>query len=180
MPNDIIQIMAVDGDSDAKEERLIRNIMSVDGVSWEEARGTFQIIKQQNRSGVTLLKMPYYVGIFTAVTSAFASIPLCFDLHSVMQFNEAFVTQPIPDAEDLETPLEVGIWAWNWMEPPLGQVSFFLLCMQFARAQLQNIHAKPYTEWIKASRAAKICATYPQYSTAILDDFARDDIFRDS
>ena len=28
----------------------------------------------------------------------------------------------MPDAKDLETPLEVGSFAWNWMEPPLGQV----------------------------------------------------------
>ena len=179
MPNDIIQVMAVDGDMDAKEERLIRNIMKVDSIAWEDAQKTFTEIKSSNRSGATLLKLPYYSGLFVAVTTAFASIPLCFDLHSVMSFNEAFVTQPVPEAEDLETPLEVGIWAWNWMEPPLGQASFFLLCMQFARAQMQNIHVKPYTEWVKASRANRICNMYPQYSRSILSDFAQDDLFRD-
>jgi hypothetical protein len=24
----------------------------------------------------------------------------------------------VPEAKDLETALEVGSWAWNWMEPP--------------------------------------------------------------
>lgn len=179
MPNDLIQIMAVDGDMQAKEERLIRNIMKVDGVEWSDAHSKFVEIRAANRSGVTLLKMPYYTGLFVAVTTAFASIPLCFDLHSVMNFNEAFVTQPVPDAEDLETPLEVGIWAWNWMEPPLGQASFFLLCMQFARAQMQNIHVKPYTEFVKSSRANRMCNTYPTYSKAILSDFCEHDLFRD-
>jgi hypothetical protein len=179
MPNDIIQVMAVDGDMAAKEERLIRNIMAVDNKEWEDARVTFTQIKAANRSGATLLKLPYYSGLFVAVTSAFASIPLCFDLQSVLSFNEAFVTQPVPEAEDLETMLEVGIWSWNWMEPPLGQASFFLLCMQFARAQMQNVHVKPYTEFIKSSRASRICGMYPQYSKAILSDFSEEDLFRD-
>ncbi len=39
-----------------------------------------------------------------------------------MAFNEAFVTTDVPEAKDLETPLEVGGWAWNWMEPPLGML----------------------------------------------------------
>ena len=34
---------------------------------------------------------------------------------------------------DYDTLLEVGAWSWNWMEPPLGTISFFLLCMQYVR-----------------------------------------------
>ena len=45
MPNDVIQIMAVDGDSDAKEERLIRNIMCVDGIEWAEAQVKFKEVR---------------------------------------------------------------------------------------------------------------------------------------
>jgi hypothetical protein len=37
------------------------------------------------------------------------------------------------EPKDLETWLEVGSWSWNWMEPPLGQISFFLLCLQYSR-----------------------------------------------
>ena len=179
MSNDIIQVMAIDGDSDAKEERLIRNIMAVDDVEWVEAKKTFDKIRADNRAGSGMYKLPYYVGITTAVTGALASIPLCFDLNTVLYFNEHFVTTEVPGDEDLETFLEVGSWAWNWMEPPLGQASFFLLCMQFARNQLINIHAKPYTEFVKNSRANKLCYAYPQYSRPIMYDFATDDILRD-
>jgi hypothetical protein len=49
------------------------------------------------------------------------------------------VCADVPEAKDLETWLEVGGFAWNWMEPPLGTISFVLLCMQFARSQLQNL-----------------------------------------
>ncbi len=34
MPNDILLTMAVMGDQDAREERLIRDIMAVDNVTW--------------------------------------------------------------------------------------------------------------------------------------------------
>ncbi len=34
MPNDILLSMAVMGDQEAREERLIREIMSVDNISW--------------------------------------------------------------------------------------------------------------------------------------------------
>jgi hypothetical protein len=34
MPNDVLLTMAVMGDQDAREERLVREIMSVDNVSW--------------------------------------------------------------------------------------------------------------------------------------------------
>jgi hypothetical protein len=34
MPNDILLTMAVMGDQEAREERLIRDIMAVDSVTW--------------------------------------------------------------------------------------------------------------------------------------------------
>jgi hypothetical protein len=34
MPNDILLSMAIMGDQEAREERLIREVMSVDNVSW--------------------------------------------------------------------------------------------------------------------------------------------------
>jgi hypothetical protein len=34
MPNDVLLTMAIMGDQDAREERMIREIMSVDNVSW--------------------------------------------------------------------------------------------------------------------------------------------------
>ena len=66
-----------------------------------------------------------------------------------------YVTADFPEPKDLETWLEVGSWSWNWMEPPLGQASFFLLCLQYSRDQMKNIGMKPYTEWLKERRAAK-------------------------
>lgn len=83
----------------------------------------------------------------------------------------------VPGPEDLETPLEVGAWAWNWMEPPLGTISFVLLCLQFGRAQLSNMQKNPYTEWMRKKRARRLRELYPQYNRFIVEDFAMTDSF---
>ena len=104
----------------------------------------------------------------------------------------------------------VGSWAWNWMEPPLGQVSlpfarsfsyslialfvfahsfarppffhafrpwcqvsFFLLCLQFARSQIANLGVRPYTAKLKAMRADKIVRKFPQYDATLLADYSK-------
>lgn len=100
---------------------------------------------------------------------------MIFDINTVMWFNELYVTSDVPEAKDLETPLEVGSWAWNWMEPPLGQISFFLLCMQFARSQLENLGAKPYTAWFLSRRASRINSSYPQYNSKIVESWSTGD-----
>lgn len=49
MPNDILLNMAIMGDQEAREERLIREIMAVDNVDWKTANNTFQLILASNR-----------------------------------------------------------------------------------------------------------------------------------
>ena len=147
--------------------------MTVDNVSWDAADKVFQEMSIANHRDSFLVTLPYKVGIAVSLTGAFASIPLCFDLSTVAWFNEHFVTTDRPPAEDLETFLEVGSWSWGWMEPPLGQISFFLLALQFARAQMENLGIKPYTGMMKSKRANKLCAMYPKYSAQIVKDFSK-------
>merc|ERR1719356_771702 len=101
-----------------------------------------------------------------------ASIPMVFHLPTVHKFNELFVTADVADAKDLETCLEVGSWAWNWMEPPLGTLSFALLAMQAVRAQMVNMDWRPYSEWVRNLRARRLKAAYPQYNADILEEYA--------
>jgi len=177
LPNNVLISAAIEGDQEAIEERLIREIMSVESMSWDEAQPIFLEMVEENRKGLFMITLPYKIGVFGAVTAGIASIPLCFHLDTVLWFNERCVTTEVPGAEDLETFLEVGSWAWNWMEPPLGQVSFFLLCMQYARSQLQNLDMKPYTAYIKSSRAKRLCQAYPKYSPSIVKAFSMGDSF---
>lgn len=175
MPNDVLLTMAVMGDQEAREERLIREIMAVENLSWEEAQPIFMKMVRSNRKSLWFATLPYKIGITTAVTAAFVSIPMIFHLDTVMWFNEFYVTSDVPEPKDLETPLEVGSWAWNWMEPPLGQISFFLLCMQFARSQLQNLGLKPYTEYFKNHRADRLVKEFPNYNQFIVRSFSEGD-----
>ena len=69
MPNDILLTMAVMGDQDAREERLIREIMSVDNVTWENAQKTFQKMVLENRRGLFVSTLPYKTGIFFALVA---------------------------------------------------------------------------------------------------------------
>jgi len=69
MPNDILLTMAVMGDQDAREERLIREIMSVDNVTWENAQQTFQKMVLENRRGLFVSTLPYKTGIFFALVA---------------------------------------------------------------------------------------------------------------
>jgi hypothetical protein len=130
MPGDVLLVMAASGDQEAREERLIREIMAVDRVNWPEARQTFLGILAANRKGLLYATLPYKIGICVSFTAGVLSFPLIFHLDTVLVFNELYVTTDVPEARDLETPLEVGAWSFKWMQAPLGQISFFLLCMQ--------------------------------------------------
>merc|ERR1719291_346241 len=102
------------------------------------------------------------------MTGALVSFPLCFHFETVHWFNHHFVTADIPEPKDLETWLEVGSWSWNWMEPVLGHLSFFLLCLAFARAQFKTLGIKPYSKAILESRAETLAKEFPQYDPEII------------
>jgi hypothetical protein len=135
LDNRALMIIGAMEDRGAREEILKRHIMSVDGVPYELACETFWEIRERNRRRLFLLSLPYKIGIFTALSAAALSFPLVFDLGTVEWFNTNYVTADVPEPKDLETPLEVGTWAWNWMEPPLGQISSGLLCLQHNRCE---------------------------------------------
>jgi len=110
--------------------------------------------------------------VVTALGAGVAAIPMCFDRSTVLWFNDAWVTMELPEAHEISSTLEIGSWSWNWMEPPLGLASFVLLSLQFARAQLDNLGIKPYTGWMKSSRANGLVNQFPQYNPNILRDFS--------
>ena len=51
MPNDVLLTLAASGDYGAKEEIMIREIMAVDGVSWQDAQPKFQEISAKAYEG---------------------------------------------------------------------------------------------------------------------------------
>mmetsp|Transcript_18571 Transcript_18571/g.26053 ORF Transcript_18571/g.26053 Transcript_18571/m.26053 type:complete len:243 (-) Transcript_18571:120-848(-) len=170
MSNDVLLAMAYEEYQPAREERLVREIMAVDEVEWEEANKIAQKMKADNKMSAATI--PYKIGLFTALFAAGGSIPMVFSLNTALWFNEDFVTTDVPEPRDLETFLEVGSWTWGWMEPPLGTISFVLLCLQFSRNQLTNLGWQPYTQRVKMMRAKNLCAAYPKYDPEIVSMFA--------
>lgn len=175
MTNEQIMQFAELGIPEACRECVIRDVMVVDQIEYDEAMKVFNEIAKTNREGMALAATPFYVGLSAAVIGGYGSIPLVFNLPAVHWFNERFVTAELPPPEDLETWLEVGSASWGWMEPVLGQVSFFLLCMQFARSQLQNLGIRPYFHWQSERRARYLVQKYPQYDAQFLLTFSRND-----
>jgi hypothetical protein len=103
MDNEPLLTIAEMGNHSARIEVLKRHIMAVDGVDYDEACETFQLIADKNKEGHTSAALPYQIGIFVALTAGFGSIPLVFHLDTAMWFNEHYVTQDLPDASDLDT-----------------------------------------------------------------------------
>jgi len=168
MDNSTLVTLGNLGEHGACREILKRHIMDVDSCDYDTAVAKYQEIGKKNLEGTLLLNLPYKIGIAGALVAAFGSFPMVFDLGTASWFNELYVTTDIPEARDLETPLEVGAWTWNWMEPPLGQISFFLLCLQYSRAQMDNLGIKPYTTRVKRMRAKKLAKAFPQYDPRII------------
>lgn len=120
LSNDVLLTMAVMGDQEAREERVIREIMSVDNLSWEKAEVKFYELAMFNRkgsyciyvticyplclflmggwmdvfmaAGLFVATLPYKIAIASAVSVGVLSIPLIFEVNTVLWFNEAFVT----------------------------------------------------------------------------------------
>lgn len=172
MPNDLLLKLAYGGDADACKERLIREIMSVDNVEWEEGNKIMLKMKQDNKTGMALVRLPYKAGLYTSVFAGVVSLPMVFSLDLALWFNTDYVTTDVPEPRDLETFLEVGSWTWNWMEPPLGTISFVLLALQFARNQMTNLGWQPYTQRVQRARAISLHNLYPNYDKDIVARFA--------
>jgi hypothetical protein len=168
MDNANLAVLASLRHHDARKEVLKRHIMSIDRVSYDEAEIVFRKIQAKHAEFNNVLSVPYRIGVFTALTAGFLSFPMVFHLQTAEWFNALFVTTDVPEPKDIETFLEVGSWTWGWMEPPLGQISFFLLCLQYSRAQLENLGIKPYTQRVKRYRAERLAQAFPQYDPRAL------------
>jgi len=175
--NTVLSILSAQKNHGARKERLVREIIRVDGVSYIQARQTLAEINKANDSGKQLVTLPYKIGVIAGLAGGLLSIPLVCHKGSAVWFNDNFVHCPEPDdgLDSLENAWLVGEWTWGWMEPCLGTLSFLLLSFQFSRAQMQNLQWKPYTERLLSMRADRLAAAFPQYERQIVRDFSTTD-----
>ena len=98
--NHVLLMLCAHGDDQAIRERMVRDVMKVDGVDHVEAEKTVGgEIEQAAKAGLAMSRLPYRVGIAAALVAGFGSIPMCFDLHTVLWFNEQYVTMDVEDAK---------------------------------------------------------------------------------
>lgn len=175
MENEPLQIIAEIGNHEARAEVLRRHIMAVDDVEWDEAGIKLQQVADKNREGMSLVVLPYKIGIGVALITGIGAFPMVFSVDVAMAFNESMVTMEVPMPSDLDTRLETGAWTWSWMEPVLGTASFTLLAFQYARQQLLNLGLKPFTQLLISKRAKDLCGAFPEYDEGLLHNFVESD-----
>ena len=106
LTNETLYMLSMSGSHEAVRERLRREIMFVDGVGYTETTERIREMNEANNQGLFLAKLPFQLGIWSAVVGGWASLPLVFHLKSAEMFNDYFVTadHPQPDEGLLQTP----------------------------------------------------------------------------
>jgi len=168
--------LALQGNHFAHRERMIREIMSVDNVNWEEAHETLEkmdLYKERNYWWVT---MPYRIGICVATACGVASIAMVFHPRVAFWYGTEIAGEDLPytdkDVNDM-TINQVGTWTWSWMEPMIGTASFVLLCAQFMRGQLIKLQMKTFLEIMESRKANKLATQFMKYDKSMVRTWAK-------
>lgn len=171
-----LALLAVLGDHPARRERLLREIMCVEGVSWGEAHKTLDNIDDLVERYHWLESLPYRVGITLSIVVGISGILLVFCKPFAYAYGTRIAGEELPeDVEDISemTVNQVGTWTWSWMEPMIGVASFLLLCCQFTRAQATKMNMKPYAELMLQWRADRAGNSFPQYDRSMVRAWAK-------
>lgn len=169
-------MLANQGSHSANKERLIREIMQVDGATWEDAHLKLHQMDEYNEQNYWRQTLPYRIGILGALVSGFAASAMVFYKPVAEIYGVQVAGESLPDdVDDISkmTTNQVGTWTWGWMEPMIGTASFVLLCSQFARAQMWKLNMRPYTENMLRGRANRLAKEYPQYDQGIVRAWAK-------
>ena len=122
---------------DVHQERLIRNIMAVDGIEYDDAQEKMkEMFKFNSLSHLAL--SPYDIGLFTAAIASFSCVPLVFDIDAATTF-ATYINANFDEVPTNKSFASIGAWSWDWMEPLLGTASFSILCLQLLRSQMEKM-----------------------------------------
>ena len=176
--NETLAVMASLGVHGASKERMLREIMRVDGCSYVEAYAVLAKMNLHLEGGTSLHKLPYQAIIAGAWALGVVLIPLgVFQKDLAIWFATVHVGVDLPPADEIDTVWKVGTWTWQWMEPIIGTWSFVLLALQLIRANGLQIDAKPFNERILTARADDLYKQFPEYEREIVRDYSKSDPF---
>ena len=176
--NETLAVMATLGVHGASKERMLREIMRVDGCSYVEAYAVLAKMNLHLEGGTSLHKLPYQAIIAGAWALGVVLIPLgVFQKDLAIWFAVEHVGVELPPMSEIDTVWKVGTWTWQWMEPIIGTWSFVLLALQLIRANGLMIDAKPFNERILTARADDLFKQFPDYEREIVRDYSKSDPF---
>jgi len=176
LDNDNLALLAISGDTFARRERLLREIMQVDKCSWDDAHEKLIEMDEFNEQKYWACTMPYRLGITGAILGCVGSVLLVYSKSFALLYAENIAEEELPDGvQDVSdmTYNQVGAWTWSWMEPMIGTASFVLLCLQFGRAQSVKMRMFPYTEAMLTWRARRLTTRYPEYDGSMVRSWAK-------
>jgi len=168
--------MAMLGNHCSRRERLLREVMCVDGISWGQAHDVINKFDKFNERFYWIETMPYRIGITAAFLGGLASIALVFWSPVAVWYGLDVAGEELPDGvKDIDelTVNQVGTWTWSWMEPMIGTASFVLLCCQFIRGQAVKMNMRSYSEQLLHWRADRLCKAFPGYDQSMLRAWAK-------
>lgn len=157
---------------DAHAERLWRNVSYEENGDDEKTEQIVQNIHNDAYRHLSLSQAPYYVSMALVTSICIASIPMTFHSDLVSYFNEHCVTAPLPDVTP-DSILEVGSWAWTWIEPMSGTFCFLMLCMSLNRSLMKRAGINPYPNYMLERRIQYIKKKYPKYDDGVLRKYVK-------
>jgi hypothetical protein len=171
--NEMLFFAARDPNShDIHQERLIREIMVVDDVDYDEAAERMRVLYRHNFLASRYMLMPLHFGLGLCGVSAVGCFPLVFHYPTAAAFADLVAAVPEAPIEDVACA-NVGTWTWAWMEPMIGTASFSILCLQLLRQSLIANFYKPLRDVILSNRANNLADAFPTYDRPIVKDFGR-------
>jgi len=168
--------LAMLGDHCARRERLLREVMAVDQITWGEAHEVLTSFDKYNEKYYWFETLPYRIAITLAFIGGVSSFVMVFWGPVAEWYGVNIVGESLPEtAESVDSMTfnQVGTWTWTWMEPMLGTASFVILCAQFTRAQASKMNMKTYSDRILQWRANRLSKKFPQYDASMLQAWAK-------
>jgi hypothetical protein len=176
MDNQTLAELAQHGMHAAHTERLLREIMEVDKVTWDKAHDILGEIDVYNERYYWIESLPYRVGITVAFICLIMGYAMVFNKTVAYYYGTMVAGEDLPEGVESVSELtvnQVGAWTWNWMEPMIGTGCFVLLCCQFIRTQMWKLNMSPYTEAMLRYRANRLADRFPQYDRTTVRMWAK-------